>query len=77
MREFFINDFGRLRSGWRLLIFAAAFIALIILLTNILRVIYFLTGPHGPSGAADIIAEFIFRGALLGAALGAGVLEAV
>ena len=72
MREIFINDFGRLRSGWRLLIFAAAFIALIILLTNILRVVYFLTGPHGPSGAADIVAEFIFRGALLGAALGAG-----
>ena len=68
----FINDFGRLRSGWRLLIFAAAFIALIILLTNILRVIYFLTGPHGPSGAAEIIAEFIFRTSLLGAALGAG-----
>ena len=68
----FINDFGRLRSGWRLLIFAAAFIAFIILLTNILRVIYFLTGPHGPSGAADIIAEFIFRASLLGAALGAG-----
>lgn len=72
MREMFINDFGRLRSGWRLLIFAAAFIALIILLTNILRVIYFLTGPHGPSGAAEIIAEFIFRASLLGAALGAG-----
>ena len=72
MHEIFINDFGRLRSGWRLLIFLAAFIALIFLLTSALRVVYVLTGPHGPSGAADIIADFVYRGALLGAALGAG-----
>jgi len=72
MHEIFINDFGRLRSGWRLLIFLAAFILLAILLTNLLRVIYVLTGPHGPSGAADIVAEFVYRGALLAAALGAG-----
>ena len=72
MHEIFINDFGRLRSGWRLLIFLAAFILLAILLTNLLRIIYVLTGPHGPSGAADIVAEFVYRGALLAAALGAG-----
>lgn len=72
MHEIFINEFGRLRSGWRLLIFAAAFIALIFLLTSVVRVVYFLTGPHGPGGTADIIAEFVYRGVLLGAALGAG-----
>src|SRR5215217_1775315 len=72
MHEIFINDFGRLRSGWRLLIFVAAFILLTILLTNALRVIVFLTGPYVPSSAANIVAEFIFRAGLLAAALGAG-----
>jgi len=72
MHEIFINDFGRLRSGWRLLIFGATFIVLTLLLTNTLRVIVFLTGPHLPSDATAIIAEFIFRAGLLGAALGAG-----
>ena len=72
MHEIFINEFGRLRSGWRLLIFLAAFILLAMLLTNLLRVLYVLTGPHGPSSAAGIIADFVYRGALLGAALGAG-----
>ena len=72
MREIFINDFGRLRSGWRLLIFAAAFIALAFLLTSAVRVIYVLTEPHGPGSVADIIAGFAYRGGLLAAALGAG-----
>lgn len=72
MREVFINEFGRLRSGWRLLIFAAAFIVLAFLLTNVARVVYVLTEPHGAGSVADIIAEFAYRGGLLGAALGAG-----
>jgi membrane protease YdiL (CAAX protease family) len=72
MHEIFINDFGRLRSGWRLLIFLAAFIALISLLTSVGRVVYVLTEPHGPGSVADIIADFAYRGGLLGAALGAG-----
>ena len=33
MREIFINDFGRLRSGWRLLIYCAAVFILLLLLT--------------------------------------------
>jgi membrane protease YdiL (CAAX protease family) len=72
MREIFINEFGRLRSGWRLLIFVAAFMALTFLLTSVVRVIYVLTEPHGPGSVADIIADFAYRGGLLAGALGAG-----
>jgi membrane protease YdiL (CAAX protease family) len=74
MRTIFINEFGRLRSGWRLLIFAAAFIVLTIVIVNVLRVVYVFIGPRGPSGSSHIIAELIFRAGLLAAALGAGYL---
>ena len=72
MREIFINEFGRLRSGWRTLIFVAAFIALIFLITSVLRVIFIFIGPSGSSNAAQFIAELIFRFGLLASALGAG-----
>jgi membrane protease YdiL (CAAX protease family) len=72
MRYVFINEFGRLRSGWRLLIFAAAFIALSILIATVLRVILVLIGPHASSNVSKFIAEMVFRAGLLGAALGAG-----
>jgi membrane protease YdiL (CAAX protease family) len=74
MRKIFINDFGRLRSGWRLLIFAGAFVALTFLMVTVLRVISVLIGPRGTSPAARLTAELVFRGGLLGAALGAGYL---
>ena len=74
MRKIFINDFGRLRSGWRLLIFVGAFIALTFLMVTVLRVISVVIGPPGPSTAAQIIAELVFRAGLLAAALGAGYL---
>ena len=72
MHYIFINDFGRLRSGWRLLVFAAAFIALTILITTVLRVILVVIGIPGPSDTSKFIAEFVFRAGLLAAALGAG-----
>ena len=72
MRNIFINDFGRLRSGWRLLIFAAAFIALSVLMVTVLRVVFLVIGPRGPSDASKMIAELVFRGGLIAAALGAG-----
>jgi uncharacterized protein len=74
MHEIFINEFGRLRSGWRLVIFAAAFIALTFLIATVLRGILFFTGPRDPSGTTDFIAELVFRFGLLAAALGAGYL---
>ena len=74
MHGIFINDFGRLRSGWRLLVFVGAFLALAILMINVLRVVFVLTGPSQPSPAARTTAELVFRVGLLGAALGAGYL---
>jgi membrane protease YdiL (CAAX protease family) len=72
MRYLFINEFGRLRSGWRLLIFVAAFVALAIVITTVLRVVLVVIGPRGTQNISQFIAELIFRAGLLGAALGAG-----
>ncbi len=73
MHKIFLNDFGRLRSGWRVVIFVAAFIAISLILTTVLRVAYVIalqitsTRPQ-----SQFVAEMIFRLSLLGAALGAG-----
>jgi membrane protease YdiL (CAAX protease family) len=75
MRKIFFNDVGRVRSGWRLLIFGPVLFAALYLLATALRVIYLAllqfwpTVPH-----IDFVAEAIFRLTLLGAALGAGYL---
>ena len=72
MRKIFINDFGRLRSGWRVLIFVGAFIVLLFLITSVLRAVLIFIGPREPSNVSQYIAELIFRVSLLTAALGAG-----
>jgi membrane protease YdiL (CAAX protease family) len=72
MHDIFINEFGRLRSGWRLLIFGLAFIALSFLIVTALRGVFIFVGPRESSATAQIIADLIYRFALLGAALGAG-----
>ena len=72
MREIFINEFGRLRSGWRVVIFVTAFIALSMILATVLRVALIVIGPRAETNVSQFIAELVFRGALLGAALGAG-----
>ena len=73
MRKIFINDFGRLRSGWRLLIFVLVFFAILFLLATLLRVAYFALVQFGPTiPHADFIADAIFRLTLMLAALGAG-----
>ena len=72
MREIFINEFGRLRSGWRVVIFVTAFIALSMILATVLRVVLIVIGPRAETNVSQFIAELVFRGALLGAALGAG-----
>ena len=74
MREIFINDFGRLRSGWRLLVFAAAFMALTFIMVTVVRGVFLLVALSGPSPAKRTMAELVFRAGLLGAALGAGYL---
>jgi CAAX protease family protein len=40
LQQIFINPTGRLRSGWRLLIFLFAYISILLLLTTLLRFIY-------------------------------------
>ncbi len=75
LRKLFINDVGRLRSGWRLLVFVFAFLAIYYLLAIVLLAGYtigyqFLPPiPHG-----IFIADVIYRLTLLSSALGAGYL---
>ena len=69
----FFNDVGRLRSGWRLLIFALPFWFLTTVLAIAVRLLYQLVAgrgiqiPHGP-----YVFELIFRTGLLVIALGLG-----
>lgn len=73
MLKILINDFGRLRSGWRLLLYVFAFFAASILITTLLRIVYFplqAAAPRLPH--ADFIFEIIFRIGVLAAALAAG-----
>lgn len=75
MHRIFLNEFGRLRSGWRVLLFAFAFVAALLLLATVLRVAYVVlvnVGPTVPGQA--FVADAIFRITLLVAALGAGYL---
>lgn len=75
MHKIFINDVGRLRSGWRLLMFVFAFIAATLFITIVLRTIFagvLALVPQIPH--SDFVFEFIYRIGLLAAALGAGYL---
>jgi membrane protease YdiL (CAAX protease family) len=75
MHRIFLNDFGRLRSGWRVLLFIFAFFAGLFLLATILRVGYVVLHNFGPSVPGQaFLADAIFRITLLVAALGAGYL---
>ena len=75
MHKIFVNEFGRLRSGWRALIFVAAFFAVLFLVASFVRGIYAVVHELGPAARfAEFIADLIFRFVLLIAALGAGYL---
>jgi uncharacterized protein len=75
MREIFINDVGRLRSGWRILIFCAAFVASGFLIATILRLLYLVLHDVGPvTPYFALVADMIFRIMTLAAGLGAGYL---
>ena len=75
MRKILFNDFGRLRSGWRVLIFSGAFIAALLLLVTVLRVIYLAFLEFGPQfPPSSFVLQMIYRVSLLLAALGAGYL---
>ncbi len=73
MDKIFVNDVGRLRSGWRLLFFICAFTAASIFITIALRAVYAVvagTAPRIPH--SDFVFEMIYRVGILAAALGAG-----
>ena len=75
MRYIFLNNFGRLRSGWRVVVFIAAFIAVSFLIATLLRVLYVIASTLMPElPHAGLIAELLFRIGLLASALIAGYL---
>jgi membrane protease YdiL (CAAX protease family) len=72
-RQVFINPYGRLRSGWRLLIFVFLYFALFFILASGLRVAYAIAIqvlPHSPLGTfGGYLSNFGFRIILLVPAL--------
>jgi len=73
LHQLLFNDARRLRSGWRLGIFAGLFVVLMFGVTAALRVIYALAlylapGLSAPNHSADLV----FRFMLLGSSLAAG-----
>lgn len=75
MPNIFINEYGRARSGWRVLLFILALIAITVLLVSVGRIAFVIVGavvgriPH-----AGFVAEVIYRVGMLAAALIAGYL---
>src|SRR5215207_742345 len=75
MHKIFINDFGRLRSGWRVLLYVFAFIAASFLLATALRIAYaIVVSLTSLPRQSNPVPDFIFRITLLAAALIAGYL---
>jgi uncharacterized protein len=71
----FFNPFGRLRSGWRLVLYVFAFLAASFLLVTILRMVFIVARSAVPSFPyANYLAEITFRFGTLAAALIAGYL---
>ena len=76
MRKVFLNEVGRLRSGWRVLVFAFAAFAIFFLIAYVLFVGYMIlfnvVGTRVPY--LNAIADLLFRLNILISALGAGYL---
>lgn len=72
MRKIFINEFGRLRSGWRATIFSFACLAIYFLVVTALRVIHVVLFQLGAAPRFSVVANLIFSLTTLIAALGAG-----
>jgi uncharacterized protein len=73
MHKIFINDFGRLRSGWRLLLFVGGFVFLTMIWGIFVRLLYEVV-PTFPYREPAL--DIVFRGGLLLIALGVGYLLA-
>ena len=75
LRNIFINEVGRLRSGWRAMLFVAALIAVWWLVATVLRVVYVIVLLATPQlRQPGPVADLIFRLSMLAAALIAGYL---
>lgn len=75
MRELFINDYGRLRSGWRVAIYVLAVVAGYLLLTAVAGVVYAILLALIPRlPASNLIFNGLYRGSILLAALVCGYL---
>jgi membrane protease YdiL (CAAX protease family) len=74
-QNIFINSVGRLRSGWRVLIFIVVYIALLFLLSTVVRVGYAVGLQIAPDrNLGRFTEDLIFRLILLASALLAGYL---
>jgi len=75
LRKLFINQVGRLRSGWRLLIFACINFIALFLFTTGARILYAIAVRVAPTRAInDFLQNMIYRCVVLAAALTAGYL---
>jgi CAAX protease family protein len=75
LHQLFINSAGRLRSGWRLLIFAALFVAIEFLLATAGRLIYAVAVQVAPGrDLGSFLENIVFRSLLLFGALIAGLI---
>jgi membrane protease YdiL (CAAX protease family) len=72
-QQIFINSVGRLRSGWRVLIFIVVYVALLFLLSTVVRVGYAMGLQLAPGrNLGGFTEDFIFRLILFASALLAG-----
>lgn len=73
LKQVFINPVGRLRSGWRVLIFALVYVCLLFLLSTAARLMYTIALHVAPGRSLGAYFEnVVFRLILLLASLGAG-----
>lgn len=75
MRKIFINEFGRLRSGWRLLLYILAVALISFVLTELLRIAYARATTAGVVfPRVSFVWDLIYRLSILVTALAAGYL---
>lgn len=72
-RTLFINDAGRLRSGWRLAVFILVYLLFLFLITNAVRVAYAATTYFAPGVRLGFyVQDFVYRLIILTSSLAAG-----
>lgn len=74
MRKLLFNSVGRVRSGWRLILFLIGFILLSMLWGSVLRTLTGLVSSYRPIPHPELVLEIVFKSGLLVIALGAGFL---